>query len=142
MQLHGTCLGFEALAVIVSGDMKILSSFDSYDNASPLVLTEDGQSGSAFFGSLSRELLQAVQEEPLAMENHGKGVCLQLPSPRIKMRLTCQCVSSGADGGWPVWQRPFWLDAKRATSGHAREASCDGETPEGGHPQYPPLHNK
>ena len=37
------------------------------------MLTEDGQSGSAFFGSLPRELLQAVQEEPLAMENHGKG---------------------------------------------------------------------
>ena len=37
------------------------------------MLTEDGQSGSAFFGSLPRELLQAVQEEPLAMENHRKG---------------------------------------------------------------------
>lgn len=53
--------------------MHILSNYDSYDNASPLVLTEDGKSGSAFFGSLPRELLQAVQEEPLAMENHGKG---------------------------------------------------------------------
>lgn len=72
-QLHGTCLGFEALAVIVSGDPKILTKFDSYDNASPLVLTEDGQSGSAFFGSLPRDLFQAVQEKPLAMENHGKG---------------------------------------------------------------------
>ncbi len=92
VQLHGTCLGFEALAIIVSGDMKILSSFDSYDNASPLVLTEDGQSGSAFFGSLPRELLQAVQEEPLAMENHGRGPCLQLPSPHLKTKFTCQCM--------------------------------------------------
>ena len=89
VQLHGTCLGFEALAIIVSGDMKILSSFDSYDNASPLVLTEDGQSGSAFFGSLPQKLLQAVQDEPLAMENHGKGACLQLPSPHIEMRFRC-----------------------------------------------------
>ena len=73
MQLHGTCLGFEALAVIVSGDADILSTYDSYDNASPLILTEDGQSGSAFFGSLPGDLLQAVQEKPLAMENHGRG---------------------------------------------------------------------
>lgn len=73
MQLHGTCLGFEALAIIVSRDANILSSFDSYDNASPLILTEDGQSGSAFFGSLPGDLLQAVQEKPLAMENHGRG---------------------------------------------------------------------
>ncbi|CAK0784110.1 hypothetical protein CVIRNUC_007313 [Coccomyxa viridis] len=74
MPLHGTCLGFEALAIIVSGDTKILSKFDSYDNASPLILTEDGQSGSAFFSSMPRDLFQAVQEEPLAMENHGKGL--------------------------------------------------------------------
>ena len=72
-QLHGTCLGFEALAIIVSGDTKILSKFDSYDNASPLILTEDGQSGSAFFSSMPQDLFQAVQEKPLAMENHGKG---------------------------------------------------------------------
>ena len=85
VQLHGTCLGFEALAIIVSRDADILSGFDSYDNASPLILTEDGQSGSAFFGSLPGELLQAVQEEPLAMENHGRGDGLDLDLvPRIR----------------------------------------------------------
>ena len=84
VQLHGTCLGFEALAIIVSRDADILSSFDSYDNASPLILTEDGQSGSAFFGSLPGELLQAVQEQPLAMENHGRGEGPDLyPAPHI-----------------------------------------------------------
>ena len=73
VQLHGTCLGFEALAIIVSRDADILSSYDSYDDASPLILTEDGQSESAFFGAMPRELLKAVQEKPLAMENHGRG---------------------------------------------------------------------
>lgn len=76
--MHGTCLGFEALAVIVSRDVDILSSFDSFDNASPLILTEDGQSGSAFFGSLPGEVLQAVQEKPLTMENHGRGEHLSI----------------------------------------------------------------
>ena len=86
-QLHGTCLGFEALAIIVSGDTKILSKFDSYDNASPLILTEDGQSGSAFFSSMPRDLFQAVQEEPLAMENHGRGEhaaqCMMIPLSKL-----------------------------------------------------------
>ena len=95
-QLHGTCLGFEALAIIVSGDTEILSKFDSYDNASPLILTEDGQSGSAFFSSMPRDLFQAVQEGPLAMENHGKGelatTCLGEPSTW----------ASQPHGGWAV----------------------------------------
>ena len=72
-QLHGTCLGFEALAVIVSGDGKVLTKFDSYDNASPLVLTEDGRAGSAFFEAFPADVLRGLQEQPLAMENHGKG---------------------------------------------------------------------
>lgn len=74
--LHGTCLGFEALAVIVSGDGKVLTKFDSYDNASPLVLTEDGRAGSAFFGAFPATVLRGLQEQPLAMENHGKGLAI------------------------------------------------------------------
>jgi hypothetical protein len=59
--------------VIVSGDGRALSDFDSYDNASPLMLTADGKSGSAFFGAFPADVLQTLQEQPLAMENHGKG---------------------------------------------------------------------
>lgn len=53
------------------------------------MLTEDGQSGSAFFGSLPRELLQAVQEEPLAMENHGKGGETGSNSCQLCISLVC-----------------------------------------------------
>ncbi len=77
-QLHGTCLGFEALAVIVSGDGRALTKFDSYDNASPLVLTEDGRNDSTFFGAFPPEVLRGLQEQPLAMENHGKGARIDL----------------------------------------------------------------
>lgn len=66
-------MGFEALAVIVSGDGKVLTKFESYDNASPLVLTEDGRAGSAFFDAFPPDVLRGLQEQPLAMENHGKG---------------------------------------------------------------------
>jgi hypothetical protein len=72
-QLHGTCLGFEALVVIVSRNGSVLSRFDSYNNPSQLLLTEDGRQGSAFFGSFPQSVLQGLQDQPLAMENHGKG---------------------------------------------------------------------
>ena len=76
MQLHGTCLGFEALTLIASGNMSILSAFDADDNASPLLLTDDGLRTSSFFGSFPARLLGAVQERALAMENHGWGALL------------------------------------------------------------------
>ena len=106
VQLHGTCLGFEALAIIVSRDADILSTYDSYDDASPLILTEDGQSGSAFFGSLPGDLLQAVQEKPLAMENHKRGEQLHLlimhhhipPCREIILALTPQGASGVLQG--------------------------------------------
>ncbi|CAL5230063.1 g13515 [Coccomyxa viridis] len=97
--LHGTCLGFEALAIIVSRDANILSSFDSYDNASPLILTEDGQSGSAFFGSLPGDLLQAVQEKPLAMENHGRGLGMKEYNGSKALQDFFKVVSLSVDKG-------------------------------------------
>jgi hypothetical protein len=40
LQIHATCLGFEALAVIASGNTSILSRFDAEDYAQPLLPTE------------------------------------------------------------------------------------------------------
>ncbi|KAK9908388.1 hypothetical protein WJX75_007144 [Coccomyxa subellipsoidea] len=98
--LHGTCLGFEALAVIVSGDGRALSDFDSYDNASPLMLTADGKSGSAFFGAFPADVLQTLQEQPLAMENHGKGLAMSTyeGSERLKDFFVVTSLSSDKQG--------------------------------------------
>ncbi|BDA45120.1 Gamma-glutamyl hydrolase [Coccomyxa sp. Obi] len=74
--LHGTCLGFEALAVIVSGDGKVLSDFDSYNYPSPLVLTENGRNGSIFFKAYPGYIQQELEEQALAFENHGKGLAV------------------------------------------------------------------
>lgn len=41
MQLHGTCLGFEVLAVIASGNHSVLEEFDSEDLPSPLFYTDE-----------------------------------------------------------------------------------------------------
>ncbi|EIE21011.1 class I glutamine amidotransferase-like protein [Coccomyxa subellipsoidea C-169] len=94
--LHGTCLGFEALAVIVSGDGRALTKFDSYDNASPLVLTEDGKNDSTFFGAFPPEVLRGLQEQPLAMENHGKGLAMSTyeGSERLKDFFVVTSLSS------------------------------------------------
>ncbi len=39
LQVHGTCLGFEALAIIASGNHSILSEFDAENLPSPIFLT-------------------------------------------------------------------------------------------------------
>ena len=72
-QLHGTCLGLEALAIIVGGNASILTPFDADDNAAPLILTQDGRAGGGLFGSFPPGLLQDAQDLALAMENHNFG---------------------------------------------------------------------
>ena len=99
-QLHGTCLGFEALALIASGNMSILSAFDSDDNASPLLLTEDGLRGSSLFGSFPARLLGAVQDKALAMENHSWGARLPCVSI-LAMSGTCLRGRQEQSGGTP-----------------------------------------
>lgn len=43
MQLHGTCLGFETLAVIASKNHSILSEFDAENLPSPLFPTDKAE---------------------------------------------------------------------------------------------------
>jgi len=73
--LHGTCLGMEVLSVILSKPLNtsILTIFDSEDNASELILTSKAN-GSRFFNSFPPEVLQNLQTQPLAMENHAFGL--------------------------------------------------------------------
>eukprot|EP00887_Chlorella_sp_A99_P003173 scaffold9.g3173.t1 len=71
--LHGTCLGFETLAVIASRNHSILTDFDAEDNASPLYPTELALA-SRFFSSLPPQVFQHLQTKPYAMENHERGL--------------------------------------------------------------------
>ena len=43
LQLHATCLGFEAVAVIASGNASILSRFDAEDYPQALLPTEKAE---------------------------------------------------------------------------------------------------
>lgn len=71
--LHGTCLGFEALVVAVSGNASVLTSCDAENYAQPLYPTEHA-SHSRFFRSLPDTVVHALYERAVAMENHMHGV--------------------------------------------------------------------
>ena len=71
--LHGTCLGFEALAVAVAGNYSILQDFDAGDDPRPLIPGFD-MGSSEFFGSMPRVLRNALFSKPFAYENHVHGI--------------------------------------------------------------------
>jgi gamma-glutamyl hydrolase len=72
--VHGTCLGMEVLAVIVSRNSSVLARLDAEDCAAPLLMTPDAET-SRFFSSFPPRVVQNLQREPpLAMENHGHGI--------------------------------------------------------------------
>jgi gamma-glutamyl hydrolase len=72
--VHGTCLGMEALAIIVSRNATLLADVDAEDCAAPLLMTPDAEH-SRFFSSFPPRVVQNLQREPpLAMENHGHAI--------------------------------------------------------------------
>ncbi len=71
--LHGTCLGFEALAVAVTGNYSILHDFEAGDDPRPLVPGSD-MGSSDFFASMPRVLRNALFSQPFAYENHVHGI--------------------------------------------------------------------
>ncbi|RMZ57383.1 hypothetical protein APUTEX25_004217 [Auxenochlorella protothecoides] len=71
--LHGTCLGFETLAVIASKNHSILSEFDAENLPSPLFPTDKAEK-SEFFSVLPHKVYENLLTKPYAMENHVNGL--------------------------------------------------------------------
>jgi hypothetical protein len=71
--VHGTCLGFEALAIIVSRNTSVLSDMDALNAPSALLYTEDADS-SEWLRALPPHLVKNMQVGPLTFENHAHGV--------------------------------------------------------------------
>jgi gamma-glutamyl hydrolase len=71
--LHGTCLGFEALAVAAAGNASVLATFDAEDYAQPLYPTEHAEK-SRFFNNLPVQVVDSLYTKAVAMENHMHGV--------------------------------------------------------------------
>lgn len=74
--VHGTCLGFETLSIIISKNYTILSKFDAEDAAAPLLYTDLADS-SHLLTSLPRRVVRNLQDHAIAMENHVNGLSMQ-----------------------------------------------------------------
>jgi len=70
--LHGTCLGFEALAVAVSGNYSLLQDVRATDAPAALIPTLQ-TSKSDFFGHMQPAVYKALMAGPVAYENHVHG---------------------------------------------------------------------
>lgn len=98
--VHGTCLGMEALAIIVGRNESLLADVDAEDAAAPLLLTPEA-GGSRFFSSLPpRVVLNLQREPPLAMENHGHGLLSEdvAASARLSAFFKVLSLSLARDG--------------------------------------------
>jgi len=73
--VHGTCLGMETLCIVLSENYTILSQFDAEDAAAPLLYTDMADT-SHLIRSLPPDVVRDLQNSPIAMENHGKGVSM------------------------------------------------------------------
>lgn len=71
-QVHGTCLGMETLSVILSGNYSILSPYAAEDAPAPLMYT-DSAAASHLLKSLPPDVVDSLQNRPIAMENHMMG---------------------------------------------------------------------
>lgn len=82
--IQGTCLGMETLSIIISRNYTILSNFDAEDAPAPLLYTHMA-SQSHFITNLPPDVKVALQDEPIAMENHGKGLAMSavVENPRL-----------------------------------------------------------
>uniref|UniRef100_K3WYU7 folate gamma-glutamyl hydrolase n=1 Tax=Globisporangium ultimum (strain ATCC 200006 / CBS 805.95 / DAOM BR144) TaxID=431595 RepID=K3WYU7_GLOUD len=70
----GTCLGFEWLVQLTTGDLGSLDSgLDANNITLPLNFT-DAALSSRLFGGASKELYQWLAEKPITMNNHEQGI--------------------------------------------------------------------
>jgi gamma-glutamyl hydrolase len=96
--LHGTCLGFEAIAILASGNTSVLSSFDAEDYAQPLYPTE-ATAGSRFFTGLPRHVAQNLFAQPIAMQNHESGLDFEAVEENAALKEAFEVLTLSADRG-------------------------------------------
>lgn len=72
--LWGVCLGFEAMAVVSSGEEDVISDCSAEDAAAPLQFVGQAAAGASGVGRLFSDFrprtLKAMAEQPVVMENH------------------------------------------------------------------------
>ena len=73
-------------------DAAWLRSFDAEDDPTPLLYTANAE-GSHLFRSLPSYVVTTMRDEPITMENHGKG-------GRVVERAGTRLERAGGRGGW------------------------------------------
>lgn len=94
--VHGTCLGMETLTVIISQNYTILENYDAEDAAATLLYTDNAE-GSHFFKSLPPDVVHDLQQQPIAMENHGKGLSVSAYTDNPKLSSFFDVLSLSID---------------------------------------------
>jgi len=75
--LHGTCLGFEALAIFAAkNNESVVTDFDAEDYSQPLYPTEKAPT-SKLFSALPPHVVENLYTKPYAAQNHAHGVAFE-----------------------------------------------------------------
>ncbi|CAI5969214.1 unnamed protein product [Closterium sp. NIES-64] len=86
--VQATCMGFEAMAIVISEDPNLLElrHFSALDLASPLKFVGNWVHRRSYFSWMSPDLAAKVQELPLTMENHQDGTTVHRFLSNNKLR--------------------------------------------------------
>ncbi|EFA81874.1 peptidase C26 family protein [Heterostelium album PN500] len=71
--LWGTCMGFQQLCMLAGDDFNILTGFNSENYTVPINMTA-AASSSTLFSLASPEIMSALANQPITMNNHMYGV--------------------------------------------------------------------
>lgn len=92
----GTCLGFEALTVLIAGE-DLLETFSAENTSMYLNFTVDALRASRLFGNLPGELIQALTTKPITFNNHRAGITPKAFDLNSKLREGFHILSTNMD---------------------------------------------
>jgi len=76
--VYGVCLGFELLGILVSQNHNIMEPFQAHNIPGPLLFVDDSAKGRSFFQGISPTLIDKLDTQNLAMQNHQWGFSPEL----------------------------------------------------------------
>eukprot|EP01132_Coremiostelium_polycephalum_P001921 gene1921-2356_t len=82
--IWGTCMGFQELSILASGNYNLLTQFNSQNYTVPLNFTTEAYS-SKMFSMATPEIMNSLATLPITMNNHNWGVS---PQDFVTSKLT------------------------------------------------------
>lgn len=94
--VHATCLGMQAVSLIIARDSSLLGAYDGDNNPSTVQLVPGG-AHSRFWRWLPKRLRRAIQKQPITMENHSFGVPVTAFGENERLRSFFRVITTSAD---------------------------------------------